>query len=84
MVQSGKSHNNTDITSNGLMDLVSSIWTRGGKEKIVGPETPARPLFPLPASEAQNRIADLLINKQNPAVLVEGPPGSGKTQTIAK
>jgi hypothetical protein len=39
---------------------------------------PPRPLFPLPTSEAQNRIADLLLTRNYPAVVCEGPPGTGK------
>lgn len=42
-----------------------------------------RPLFPLPTSEAQNRIAHLLLDQNYPAVICEGPPGTGKTHTIA-
>ncbi|GAX28326.1 hypothetical protein FisN_27Hh017 [Fistulifera solaris] len=42
-----------------------------------------KPLFPLPTSEAQNRIAQLLLDQQLPAVICEGPPGTGKTHTIA-
>jgi hypothetical protein len=37
-----------------------------------------RPAFPLPTSDAQNRIADLLLNRNYPAVVCEGPPGTGK------
>jgi hypothetical protein len=65
-----------EVIKQGLMDLVTSIWIRG-KEKTPPPIAPPRPLFPLPASDAQNRIADLLLNKQMPAVLCEGPPGTG-------
>jgi hypothetical protein len=36
-----------------------------------------RPLFPLPTSDSQNRIADLLLNQNYPAVVLEGPPGTG-------
>ena len=32
--------------------------------------------FPLPTSEAQNRIAQLLLTKSYPAVVCEGPPGT--------
>ncbi|GAX13522.1 hypothetical protein FisN_27Lh017 [Fistulifera solaris] len=42
-----------------------------------------KPLFPLPTSEAQNRIAHLLLDQELPAVICEGPPGTGKTHTIA-
>ena len=44
--------------------------------------TPPRPLFPLPASASQRRIHALLASGA-PAVVVEGPPGCGKTHTIA-
>eukprot|EP00934_Nitzschia_sp_Nitz4_P006196 Nitzschia sp. Nitz4//scaffold90_size81538//26232//31277//NITZ4_005317-RA/size81538-processed-gene-0.34-mRNA-1//1//CDS//3329560005//6186//frame0 len=44
---------------------------------------PSRPRFPLPTSDAQNRIADLLLTNNYPAVVCEGPPGTGKTHTIA-
>ncbi|CAB9500882.1 Uncharacterized ATP-dependent helicase MG140 [Seminavis robusta] len=40
-------------------------------------------VFPLPTSEAQNRIADLLLRQHYPAIVCEGPPGTGKTHTIA-
>jgi hypothetical protein len=46
-------------------------------------EPAASPMFPLPASESQNRIADLLLSKNYPAVVCEGPPGTGKSHTIA-
>ena len=45
--------------------------------------TAMKPLFHLPASDSQNRIADLLLSKNYPAVVCERPPGTGKTQTIA-
>ena len=47
------------------------------------PARPLRPLFPLPTSDSQNRIAELLLAKNYPAVVCEGPPGTGKTHTIA-
>lgn len=37
--------------------------------------------FPLPSNEEQNKIAEVLHSKR--AVLVKGPPGTGKTHTIA-
>ena len=36
----------------------------------------SRPPFPLPTSEAQNQIAELLLTKKYPAVVCEGPPGT--------
>ena len=53
-------------------------------DTVAPPSTLAvRTLFPLPSSDAQHRIADLLLSKQYPAVVCEGPPGTGKTHTIA-
>lgn len=43
----------------------------------------SRPPLPLPTSDAQNRIAELLLTRNYPAVVCEGPPGTGKTHTIA-
>eukprot|EP00978_Attheya_sp_CCMP212_P014159 scaffold35967_cov52-Attheya_sp.AAC.1 len=40
-------------------------------------------LFPLPSSDAQNQIAELLLRDQAPAVVVVGPPGTGKSHSIA-
>ncbi|KAL7549498.1 hypothetical protein ACHAWF_012762 [Thalassiosira exigua] len=40
-----------------------------------------RPLFPLPTSASQHRIHRLLADGA-PAVVVEGPPGTGKTNSI--
>jgi hypothetical protein len=53
------------------------------KEELLLPERPLRPLFPLPTSDSQNRIAELLLARNYPAVVCEGPPGTGKTHTIA-
>jgi hypothetical protein len=62
-----------------------------GRENDTSVEAPSRnsiitwdrPLLALPTSESQNRIADLLLTKHYPAIVVEGPPGTGKTHTIA-
>lgn len=42
-----------------------------------------KPIFPLPTSASQDRAADLLLNQNYPAVVLEGPPGTGKTHSIA-
>ncbi|KAL3934383.1 MAG: hypothetical protein SGBAC_009891 [Bacillariaceae sp.] len=42
-----------------------------------------RPMFPLATSDSQNRIAELLLDQHYPAVVTEGPPGTGKTHSIA-
>jgi hypothetical protein len=54
-------------------------WRKTVSWEETPPETPAprRPLFPLSTSESQNRIADLLLNQDYPAVVTEGPPGTG-------
>jgi Uncharacterized conserved protein (DUF2075) len=44
--------------------------------------SPPKIVLPLAASEAQSRIATLLLHQNCPAVVVEGPPGTGKSQTI--
>jgi hypothetical protein len=49
-----------------------------------GPATATtRPAFPLPTSDAQNRIAELLLNRNYPAVVCEGPPGTGKVHILS-
>ncbi|MFI7171986.1 AAA domain-containing protein [Rhodococcoides fascians] len=68
----------------GLSQLVETLddssrydWLSSGAG-----ETPsAEPLFPLPANRAQSTIIDKLMN--DTGVVVEGPPGTGKTHTIA-
>lgn len=42
-----------------------------------------KPIFPLATSVSQDRAADLLLNQNYPAVVLEGPPGTGKTHSIA-
>ena len=46
-----------------------------------GRESPERFLFPLPANDEQREIVHRLLH--NPCVLVKGPPGTGKSHTIA-
>jgi hypothetical protein len=43
----------------------------------VSSATGNRPLFPLETSDSQNRIAHLLLQENYPAVVTEGPPGTG-------
>lgn len=65
-------------------DSKSSFLSWFQKKSQVEDSAPLpRPLFPLPTSDAQNRIAELLITKNYPAVVCEGPPGTGKSHTIA-
>jgi hypothetical protein len=64
----------------GAMSLIkSAVFGSSGSSKSAA----FRPLFPLPTSDSQNRIADLLLAKNYPTVVCEGPPGTGKTHTIA-
>jgi len=57
----------------GVLDWLSSKFVAKECEE---PET-MKPLFPLPASDTQHRIADLLLDQELPAVVCEGPPGTG-------
>lgn len=45
-------------------------------------EARGRPIFPLATSDSQNRIAQLLLQQNYPAVVTEGPPGTGKSHSI--
>lgn len=71
----------------GLAQLVASIEPedRVAWLERAGATAPAalteRPLFPLPANEEQAQIFDRL--GHDSGVVVEGPPGTGKTHTIA-
>lgn len=51
------------------------------KDKKVGPVETRGYLFPLPFNEEQRQIVDRL--QADPCVLVKGPPGTGKSHTIA-
>ncbi|MDW8075415.1 MAG: AAA domain-containing protein [Bacteroidota bacterium] len=82
-------------TTNGLR--ATAPWLRlvqegrsshdGPAEPIAAPENNAssfeedRLLFPLPTNEEQRQIANRL--RTDPCVLVKGPPGTGKSHTIA-
>lgn len=62
---------------------ISTITDQNDKTTNQEATVLSRPPFPLPTSDAQNRIADLLLTRNYPAVVCEGPPGTGKTHTIA-
>ena len=62
-----------------LVSQESSGWWRWMSRT----EPPPKPLLALPSSQAQEQLADWLLCKQYPAVVCEGPPGTGKTHTIA-
>ena len=59
-----------------------ATWLRSQFTLAVPKASPPKIVLPLPSSEAQNRIATLLLHQNCPAVVVEGPPGTGKSQTI--
>lgn len=63
-----------------LLDWLQSK-VMGAAQGQVAPA--ARPLFALPTSNTQKHIAELLLTQNYPAVVCEGPPGSGKSHTIA-
>lgn len=54
----------------GWLDWVQSKWNK--------PPEPPKPMLALPASASQMKIAELLLEKEYPAVVCEGPPGTGK------
>lgn len=54
---------------------------RIGGQDSYGLPPPARTLFPLASSDEQRRIIDRL--SKFPCVVVKGPPGTGKSHTIA-
>jgi len=66
-------------SSASVMDFLKTALTKKVEEDKPAP----RPQFPLPTSDAQNRIAEMLLGQNYPAVVCEGPPGTGKTHTIA-
>lgn len=72
--------------------LAGSIFSTSSSKQEVQPDgnqtetlllDEAPIVFPLPTSESQNRIAELLLRQNYPAIVTEGPPGTGKTHTIA-
>ena len=77
----------------GLVQLVETLeaderlaWLAAeGAEASAGSASPARfaddPLFPLPANPEQSHVMERL--RHDSGVIVEGPPGTGKTHTIA-
>ena len=71
-------------SNNAAIGFLKSIFTsKKGVSESNTEESSPRLLFPLPTSKEQTQIADLLITKNYPAVVCEGPPGTGKTHTIA-
>ena len=82
----------TSSATKGKAEKDSSTWISDLFQKKNGPssttsegqrddcstegEKHQRPHFPLPTSNAQDQIAELLLKKQYPAVVCEGPPGT--------
>jgi hypothetical protein len=68
-----------------LSRLFQSVrkWFRGSDDGPEKDKSSTHAVYPLPASDVQLRIGDMLLSRQYPAVVVSGPPGSGKTHTIA-
>jgi hypothetical protein len=84
----------SNVNSKSPLDWMQSIlWWRSHenpddsklslKEKNGPVKQTDKAIFPLPSSDSQNRIANLLLSKDYPAVVCEGPPGTGKSHTIA-
>jgi hypothetical protein len=69
--------------TNPALRFLKSVFSWNDASVDRGAVTPPRHLFALPTSQAQSQIADLLLYRKYPAVVCEGPPGSGKTHAIA-
>jgi hypothetical protein len=67
---------------NNVWGRVKSVFLRSNDSSVTA-EAFNRPFLASPTSDSQNRIADLLLSQNYPAVICEGPPGTGKTHTIA-
>jgi very-short-patch-repair endonuclease len=60
----------------------NNVWDTNPSEEELHPLAPAGVVFPLEASEVQNNIG-AMINAGARLVQVDGPPGTGKSHTIA-
>jgi primosomal protein N' len=79
-----KNQTNASLSALGwLQNAMSSSSSSKPEDGSTKKSHSSRPPFPLPTSDAQNRIAELLLTRNYPAVVCEGPPGTGKTHTIA-
>jgi very-short-patch-repair endonuclease len=65
-----------------ILDDADSLRDRDAEQERGGQafSLPKEIYFPLPANDAQRKIADVLSTRQG--VLVQGPPGTGKSHTI--
>ena len=69
------------VSGSGVVwSTLSSIF---GKHEATAGLNPTKPLLPLASSATQNQIAEMLLIHKTPALVVEGPPGTGKSHTIA-
>lgn len=66
--------------SGGMWSSFSSMFGTQGSTEM---SEAAKPLLPLASSATQNQIAEMLLVHKLPALVVEGPPGTGKSHTIA-
>ncbi len=64
-----------------LEDTQTSLTSKSDTHISVSDISDRRLYFPLPANEQQRKIAEKI--EHSTAVLVKGPPGTGKSQTIA-
>ena len=70
---------------NGFLQWIrSSLFphTISSNMKSIPTNLPPKISLPLPSTDAQHRIVDMLLYQNYPCVVVEGPPGTGKSQTI--
>ena len=67
--------------------IASGMWNSMSTLLGMHGSTPSpeitKPLLPLASSATQNQIAEMLLVHKLPALVVEGPPGTGKSHTIA-
>lgn len=57
--------------------FLEQFFSSSSTPEPVKETNPTKLLFPLPTSAPQSHIAELLLNNKYPAVVCEGPPGSG-------
>ena len=79
-MQKGTNDKNA-LLGNVVWDKLKSVVFGDNASPVAAPCN--RPLLALPTSESQERIADLLLTQNYPAIVCEGPPGTGKTHTIS-
>lgn len=69
--------------ANGLVSRLGMLFQSTKKTGKSGEAAKLPPIvFPLPTSDSQNRIANLLLRQNYPAIVTEGPPGKVLTHIL--